>query len=69
MEKKTILSLIFVLIVVFSVALTYNVYKEKFEKQNESYFSDDATADDIIIGMNGNLLDEDDDEVQIGEMI
>ena len=69
MKKKTILSLIFVLIVVFSVALTYNVYKERLEKQNESYFSEDATTDDIIIGMNGNLLDEDDDEVQIGEMI
>ena len=69
MKKKTILSLIFVLIVVFSVALTYNVYKERLENQNESYFSEDATTDDIIIGMNGNLLDEDDDEVQIGEMI
>ncbi|OYT28991.1 hypothetical protein B6U98_03525 [Thermoplasmatales archaeon ex4572_165] len=68
MKKKTILSLIFVLIVILSITLTYNIYKEKLEKQDDSYYSDDATADDIIVGMNWNLLDED-DEVEIGEMI
>ena len=68
MKKKTILSLIFVLIVILSITLTYNIYKEKLEKQDDSYYSDDATADDIIVGMNWNLLDED-AEVEIGEMI
>ena len=68
MKKKTILSLIFVLIVILSIALTYNIYKEKLEKQDESYYSDDATVDEIIVGMNWNLIDED-DEVEIGEMI
>ena len=68
MKKKTILSLIFVIIVILSITLTYNIYKEKLEKQDDSYYSDDATADDIIVGMNWNLLDED-AEVEIGEMI
>ncbi len=66
--KKKILALIFVLIIVFSVALTYNVYKGEMEKKDETDYSGEATSDDIIDEMDESLLGED-DEVEIGEMV
>ena len=66
--RKKILGLLFVLIIVFSTALIYNIYTEEFAKDDKTEYSDDVTSDDIIGEIEDTLLDEDDD-VEIGEMV
>ena len=66
--RKKILGLIFVLIIVFSTALIYNIYTEEFGKDDKTEYLDDVTSDDVISEIEDTLLDEDDDVV-IGEMV
>lgn len=66
--KKKVLAIIFVLIIVFSIALVYNLYTDESGKEDETGYFDGVTSDDVMSEIEDSLLDEDDD-VEIGEMI
>jgi len=64
---KKILAVLFVLIIVFSAALIYNVYTDESGKEETGY-SNGVTSDDVMSEIDDSLLDED-DTVEIGEMV
>jgi len=66
--RKKILVIIFVLIIVFSTALIYNVYTDEFGKEDVTGYSGEVTSDDVMNEIDDSLLDED-DAVEIGEMV
>jgi len=66
--RKKILAIIFILIIVVSTALIYNVYTDESGKEDKTGYSDEVTSDDVMSEIDDILLDEDDD-VEIGEMI
>ena len=66
--RKKILVIIFVLIMVFSTALIYNVYTDEFGKEDVTGYSDEVTSDDVMNEIDDSLLDED-DAVEIGGMV
>ncbi len=66
--RKKILGLIFVLIIVFSTVLIYNIYTDEFGKEDKTEYSDEVTSDEVMSEIEDTLLDEADD-VEIGEMV
>ncbi len=70
MRKKNILLLLFILIIIFSVTLIYNVYTNEIGKENKTggYSSNDVTSDDVMSEIDTVLLDENDD-IEIGDLI
>ena len=66
--NKKIISIIFLLIVLISLALVYNYYKSaNDEKQYDTTF--DTIVEDDISEEIDNLFIEEDDEIEIGEMV
>ena len=65
--KKILLTLLFIMIVIFSSVLIFNILSEdskKVEIDDEPNYS----TEEIMGEINNNLLDED-DEIEIGEII
>ena len=65
---KKILGVLFVLIIVFSAALIYNVYTDESGEEDTTGYYNGVTSDDVMSEIDDGLLDEDDD-VEIGEMV
>ncbi len=66
--NKKIISIIFLLIVLISLALVYNYYKSTTDGEQYDTTFDTIVEDDISEEID-NLFIEEDDEIEIGEMV
>lgn len=65
--KKILLTIISVLIILFSSVLIYHVFSEDSIEINQGVEKEDST-DDVMNEIDESILDEN-DEVKIGEMV
>ena len=65
--KKILLTIISVLIILFSSVLIYHVFSEDSIEINQGVEKEDST-DDVMNEIDENLIDEN-DEVKIGEIV
>ena len=65
--KKILLTIISVLVILFSSVLIYHVFSEDSIEINQGVEKEDST-DDVMNEIDESLLDEN-DEVKIGEMV